>query len=326
MTRASAFLMRHMLHATGRGKLTILLYHRVHAHPDPLFPSVVDARRFDEQMAWVASTLHVLPLPDAVDMLKAGRLPPAAACITFDDGYADNVNVALPIIRRHRLSATFFIASGFLDGGRMWNDTIIESMRRASGAAADLRSLGFECYPINTSAARRAAIDRIIDQVKYLPLGTRSARVEAVSRALRVPLPDDLMMTSGDVRALHAGGMHIGAHTVSHPILSRIDDDVAEREIREGREALEALVGERVMLFAYPNGRPGTDFGTAHEEMVRELGFAAALSTRRAAADADTNPYELPRFTPWGKTFLRFSAGFARNHLAHRAPRAVTVP
>ena len=125
------------------------------------------------------------------------------------------------------------------------------------------------------------------------------------------------MMTSDDVRALHDAGMTIGAHTVTHPILARLDDASARDEIRAGRDALQAITGAPVTLFAYPNGRPGTDYSPAHAAMVRDMGFAAALTTRRAFAHAGTDPYELPRFTPWGRGFLGFSAGFARNHLGY---------
>ena len=73
--------------------------------------------------------------------LQQGRLPPRALAITFDDGYADNRTVAAPLLERHGLPCTFFVATGFLDGGRMWNDTLIETVRRAPGQTLDLRDL-----------------------------------------------------------------------------------------------------------------------------------------------------------------------------------------
>ena len=109
MKAGQGFLARSVLKLTGRGKLTILLYHRVLERADPLFPSIVDAKAFDEQLQWLAASLRVLPLAEAVDMLREDRLPGAAACITFDDGYADNAQVALPILLRRQLPATFFV-------------------------------------------------------------------------------------------------------------------------------------------------------------------------------------------------------------------------
>ena len=120
----------HLMSPGGaRARLSVLIFHRVLPEPDPLFPDEMHARRFDVLCGWLTSWFKVLPLDEAVARLKAGTLPARAVCITFDDGYADNHHVALPILRRHGLVATFFIATGFLDGGRMWNDTVIEAIR-----------------------------------------------------------------------------------------------------------------------------------------------------------------------------------------------------
>jgi peptidoglycan/xylan/chitin deacetylase (PgdA/CDA1 family) len=310
--------MRRLLEATSRHKLTILIYHRVHAVTDPIFPGVADAARFDRQMSWIRSTFNIVPLPDGIGMLRARRLPPRAGCITFDDGYADNAEIAMPILQRHRLHATFFIATAFLDGGRMWNDTIIEAVRRVSGSVLDLRALGLGCLPVDSAASRRAAIDMLLAQTKYLARDARKERVAAIARSAKADLPRDLMMRSDQVRSLHRAGMEIGAHTVTHPILARLDSKDARAEISAGRATLESLLGSKVTLFAYPNGKPGVDYAPEHVAMVRELGFDAAFSTRPAAADATSDPYELPRFTPWGRTYLRLGTDLLRRHAAGR--------
>jgi peptidoglycan/xylan/chitin deacetylase (PgdA/CDA1 family) len=100
--------------------------------------------------------------------------------------------------------------------------------------------------------------------------------------------------------------VEIGGHTVSHPILARTDDAVAYREIADNKDDLEGLLGERLRFFAYPNGKPGEDFAPVHAEMARRLGYQAALTTRRGVASAATDPYWLPRFTPWDRTPTRF--------------------
>ena len=314
------YFVRSALSTTGRGKLTILIYHRVRPEVDSLFPSELDARRFDEQMTWVSSALNVVPLTEAVEMLRQDRLPSRAACITFDDGYQDNLEVALPILQRRRLSATVFVASGFLDGGRMWNDTVIEAIRRTSATGIDLGFLGLEYRRLGTTADRRTVIRDVLDHVKYLEPGARQAHADTLARLAGVDLPNDLMLRSEQVRDLHAAGISIGAHTVTHPILAQLDNDAAFSEIQAGRDALELIVNARVTLFAYPNGKPGVDYGPAHVAMVRKLGFSCALSTRRGTADASSDLYQLPRFTPWGTTFLRFATELGRNHLEHYSP------
>jgi peptidoglycan/xylan/chitin deacetylase (PgdA/CDA1 family) len=311
---------RHLISAlspTGsRGRLSILIFHRVHAQADSLFPDEMHTESFRERMLWVRDWFNVLPLEEAVAALGRGALPARALAITFDDGYADNVSVALPILRELGLHATFFIATGFLEGGRMWNDTVIETLRRASGDAIDLSGLGLGKHPIASPQERRQAIDFLLAQLKYLPLRERQARVDAMATQLSLPLPDDLMMTQGQLRSLADAGMGFGGHTANHPILARLDDIAARREIADGRDALEAIVRQPVKLFAYPNGRPNIDYTAAHVRMVRDLGFAAAVSTSPGAARVGKSAYELPRFTPWGRTSARWAARLTRNLFA----------
>ena len=113
------------------GSLLILAYHRVLDETDPMRPDIPDREIFDSQMQALAEAFEVLPLGEAASLLEAGKLPPTAVAITFDDGYADNHRNALPILKRHGLAATFFSATDYLDGGCMFNDCVIEACRAA---------------------------------------------------------------------------------------------------------------------------------------------------------------------------------------------------
>jgi peptidoglycan/xylan/chitin deacetylase (PgdA/CDA1 family) len=297
-----------------RAGLSILIFHRVLPEPDPLFPSEMDARRFDTLMRWMKEWFNVLPLAEAVARLQRGALPARAAAITFDDGYADNHDVALPILQRHGLSATFFIGVGFLDGGRMFNDTVIEAVRRCGQPALDLTPLGLGRHAVGSLAEKRQAIPALLNQIKYLPFAQRRETVEALAAIAEVTLPDDLMMSRQQVKALHESGMGIGAHTVHHPILARLDSGEAEREIADSRDELQALLGEPVTLFAYPNGKPGSDYRPEHVAMARWLGFQAAVSTAWGVARGESDVFQLPRFTPWERSQGRFGLSLLRNY------------
>lgn len=314
--------------AGARACLSILLLHRVLRQPDRLLHDEFDAARFDNVCRWLRDWFVVLPLDEAVQRLRDGALPARAAAISFDDGYADNHDVALPILQRHGLSAAFFVATGFLDGGRMFNDSVIEILRRTTVTELDLRDtvLGDLGVRQATSiAARRALIDDLLPRLKPQPGQVREAFCAQLQRIAGVPsLPDDLMMSSAQVQALRRSGMVIGAHTVNHPILAALDEAAAEREIRAGRDALEGLLDERVGLFAYPNGRPGADYGPANVAMVRAAGFDAAFTTAWGAARAGCDMAQLPRFTPWDRTRLRFGLRMAGN--LRRRPDAVRPP
>ncbi len=128
-----------------------------------------------------AQRIHTKPsVIEAVQRLRNGTLSTRAACITFDDSYAGNAEVALPILQKYGISATFFIATGFINGGIMWNDRLIELIRRAKGDTLDLTRIGME----------------------------------------------------------------IGAHTVEHPILTRVENDKANSEMINSKEMLEDIIDD----------------------------------------------------------------------------------
>ena len=295
-------------------RLSILIFHRVHSVTDPLFPFEPDAQRFESLMRFVASAFRVMTLGEAVYHLAQDTLRPRSLVITFDDGYADNAEVALPILKRLGLRATFFISTGFLDGGRMWNDSVIECLRVSSKETIDLAAYGLERQPLRTIDDRRRCIDVLLPQIKYLPLQDRLEAVFDLQRICGVgDLPTTLMMSSDQVRTMHRSGNEIGAHTVNHPILKSISLEEAEYEIGDGRRALESILDEPVNVFAYPNGKPGQDYDASHVDIVRKLGFRGAVSTAPGVGRTGDDLFQLPRFTPWGRSTVVWGGRLALN-------------
>lgn len=294
-------------------RLSVLIFHRVLPLQDPLFPDEMHARRFDELCGWLKQWFNLLPLDAAVRHLKAGSLPARSACITFDDGYADNHHVAMPILRSHGLTAAFFIATGFLDGGRMWNDTIIESVRACQSPEFDLSSLGLGRHALASINERRAAIGTLVNQVKYRPIQERITLTEQMARLVNTPPPDNLMMTSQEIKAMRLAGMQIGAHTITHPILAGLTDSEARDEIQGSKRFLEQLLEERVGLFAYPNGKPAEDYTPRSVDVVRNLDFDAAVCTAWGTTGGGGDLFQIRRFTPWDRSQFRFGLRLLNN-------------
>ncbi|HAT32719.1 MAG TPA: carbohydrate esterase family protein [Janthinobacterium sp.] len=299
--------------------LSILIYHRVLARPDPLCPAEPDGAAFERQLRLLKRFFTVLPLGLAVRLLRQGALPPRACCITFDDGYADNAEVALPLLLRHGLSACFFIATGYLNGGQMWNDSVIERVRHAAGEELDLSEYGLGRLPIGKLEHKRLAIATILGQLKYLPFETRQGLARQLRGTGDSHYPANIMMRHDQVRELHRAGMEIGAHTQRHPILAGLSDLAARADILDGRRTLEQLIQAPVDLFAYPNGRAGQDYGPRHVDIVKDLGFDAAVATDWGVARQGGDLFQLPRFTPWDRGRLRFLLRMGQNML-RRAP------
>lgn len=296
-----------------RGSLLVLVFHRVLPTPDPLLESEPDAIGFAAELDLIARVCNVLPLHEAIERLVRGSLPSRAVSITFDDGYANNLTVAAPILQARRLPATVFIATGYIGQGCMWNDTVIESVRRA-GERLDLRDLGLAEFALSDVNARRSAISDILGALKHRAPDERLACTELIAQRVDLSKPSGLMMTEEQIRALSAFGIDVGAHTVTHPILKGLPVHRATREIAESKATLEAITRAPVTLFAYPNGKPNGDFDRTHVEMVRTSGFEAAFSTAWGAAGRDTDRYQIPRMLPWDRSPLRYALRLLFTH------------
>ncbi len=290
--------------------LTILLYRRVIAAPDPLFPDMVDACRFDQHLRLLRRWCRVLPLSLALRRLKQRSLPSRAVCITFDGGYADHAQVALPLLQRHGLHATFFIASGFLDGGYSWSDAVIDMVRQAPGARLDLARAGFGSYDVACPTRRRVVIELLLAALATLAPVERLERVRLMTRRIT-----PTMLSSDQLLAMHRAGMEVGGHTVNQIPLASLSNAEARAEIGNGRARLEQIIQAPVRLFAYPNGMPGCDFEPRHANMLRSAGFDAAVTTAAGAARSDTDLYALPRFTPRERSNSGFLLGLGSNLL-----------
>lgn len=293
-------------HACRDGRVCVVNYHRVLAQHEPLLASEPDLPTFRWQMELLARCFNVLPLHEAVTRLAAGTLPPRAVCITFDDGYRSVHDLALPVLREFGLPATVFVTSGHVGEGSMWNDRIIEAVQTLPAGQLDLSELGLGAYSLASLDDRKATLGTLTERSKYLPPQARRDLVARFEALVGDGLAQGVMLTPEMVVNLDRHGIEIGAHTISHPILTSLDDASARLEISAGKEQLETILGKPVRLFAYPNGKVGKDYDERHVAMVREAGFTAAFTTAVGALTRDQDPYQLPRSRPWDTTPLLF--------------------
>ncbi len=307
------FTFRTVLGAAGlaQRRLSIVLFHRVLSAPDPLLASEPDSARFAEQVGWLSANFNILTVREAAERLFAGTLPRRALCITFDDGYRDNADNALPVLQRCGVPATFFVTTHYMDGGMMWNDRVIEAIRAWPEPELDLGTGagGRMMLP----AERGAAVDPALAGLKYQPFAERerlaSALLERSGASER-----RLMMNPAEIRRLADAGMEIGGHTESHPILCAIDDAEAHRQIAANKSTLEDILGEPIVTFAYPNGRPHRDYDARHVAMLRECGYRYALTTAPGTARSDSDPLQIPRYTPWNRTKGKYLVRMLQNY------------
>jgi peptidoglycan/xylan/chitin deacetylase (PgdA/CDA1 family) len=301
--------------AGSSGRLSIFIFHRVLARVDPLRPGEPDEPRFERIVEFLVRNFSLLALRHALGSLQEGTLPSAAACITFDDGYADNLTLAAPILRRHGAPATVFVATGFSGGGRMFNDTVIESVRALPCGDADWRQFNLGQHRITDDASRLELIGSTLRDLKYRAPEERTALAEELARSAGLHEVPALMMSPSQIVEWRDSGFEVGGHTVNHPILARLDDARAAAEISAGRDQLRQWLGEAPDGFAYPNGVPGRDYSQRDVDLVKRVGYLFAVSTARGAAARHVDPYQLPRFTPWDRSMWRFGLRCAQTLL-----------
>lgn len=306
------------------GEAVVLLYHRVFDPSfDPLLLSV-SRENFNDQIEHLRSRYTVLSLRELLEALDRGRVPRQGVAVTFDDGYGDNASNARPVLERHGVPATVFVASGYVEAGReFWWDELervlflaprlpervcltvagavyewdVESAARMSVAErleGDEWSVLREDNPTPLHKAYRE-LHALLSPLTAETRGFVMSELRTQTGDERQHRPDYLAMTREQVRALAAGGLvEVGAHTVTHPVLSALSPEAAAREIRQSKRDLEEVLSAPVTSFAYPYGSRGA-YSEQNVAAVRGAGLTAACSNFGGTVRTGADRYQLNR-------------------------------
>lgn len=293
--------------------LTILQFHKIPRDFDPLVPGELLLERFETVLDFFVEQMTVLPLTEALQRVKAGTLKKNVVALTFDDGYPEWAELVAPLLKRRNLSATFYVTTEQLDGNALWHERIAAAVRAAPKQGFRLPK-GFSGYesPLNNQTRSRLVL-HLQERLKYMPLAEREVAIRNLEAQAETPLQLPKNFSSEQVRYLHSQGFEIGAHTVRHPILVKVDDREALEEIGGAKETLEAIIAGKVTSFAYPNGLVDRDFSERDVKLAKKCGYESAVITGGGVVDRNTNLMLLPRFTPWGPSQSRMALQIARN-------------
>lgn len=314
--------------------LSVLTYHSVAdaAHPG-LDPEVVDATpdQFAQQLEFICRYFSVVSIDDLLEAISGGRaLPANPMLITFDDGYLNNHDTVLPLLRRYGAVATFFIATNFVEGRRLyWWDRINYVVNNAQASRVEVQGQAFEL------SDHRAAIKGLVKLVKSTPrldidgfLDELTSQCETPwSRELERQLADQVIMTWDQIRTLRDAGMDIQSHTRSHRILQSLDDSELDDELRGSREVLEHQLDRPVTAIAYPVG-----YGVSHLPKLRQavaragyrLGFTNSTGVNFGPHKID--PLHVSRIaTERDLSRVMFEGSLAVPALAYNRPPELTL-
>ena len=301
---------------TSKNKLSILIYHQVVTERDPMRPSEPDTAEFRWQMQLIRDYFNPLPLTEAIKLLKQGQLPANSICVTFDDGYLNNLTVAQPILQELGIPATVYIATGFSHGSNMWNDRLIDLIGNQQITEFNLAALDLPVAKVSDWASRRELAYSLIPKIKYQDYQQRSTIIDQLYADNQTSEAKPKMMTPEQVKQLSELGIEIGAHTVDHPILKSQTLAEQTRQISESKQTLESWINKPVTGFAYPNGKPDNDYTSEAVVAVAAAGFDYGVSTQWGISTPQAKWCELNRFTPWDKSSSKFHLRLIRNLLS----------
>ncbi len=264
----------------------VLLYHRVADLPSDPHSLAVHPERFREQMETLVRAAAVTRFEDL------GLGPAPAVAVTFDDGYADNLDVALPLLESFAVPASFFVTTGFVESGReFWWDEI-QRLVPERGPARDLHRT-----------------------LRALDAGPREALLDAIAARSgrdRVARRDYRPLTAGEVGRLARSPLAtVGAHGVTHTAFSILDARGRRDEMLRSRAALERWTGGPVTIFAFPYGERGDVPAEAIAE-ASEAGFAAVALNQPGQVRSRTDRRRIPRFVVRDWTGEEFSRRLRR--------------
>lgn len=262
-------------------QLRILAYHGIADEPRYL-SMCVPVRQFARQMRFIASQYRAVTMEAIERVLDSGRPPREdLVVITLDDGYRDNYTHAFRIAGEHGIPITVYLATGYVDSGK---PTFIHALMLAVDAGRtdtlDLSDAGVGVFDLTSHQAREHALRQIDAHAKTLAFDGQQALLERIVQRLgadATAIFSDRMLTWDQIREMRTLGACFGGHTVSHPVLSRLDAAAAEREIRDCRERIAAELGDAATTFAYPYG--GRDaISDSVVALVGALGYRSAVT------------------------------------------------
>jgi len=276
-----------------RSGLTVLMYHRVLEDADCTdypFPSLVMPRSlFEAQLDYLCERVRVLTV---VDALSEGRNSPdrskPVVCLTFDDGYVDNYEIAAPLMEARGVRGTFFVTAGAVQARTpLWYDR----------AAAMWTSLGDReiCVRIHTAGETHTSSfdsrESWIEWLKAVSSDRRNTIMAALETGVNGAAQACPLMTADQVRDLADLGHEIGSHTLWHPILTTMAAQERRREIQGARRLLQQWTEREVTGFCYPNG----DFNAEVVNELLEAGHGYACTTQPGRNREGADPFQLRR-------------------------------
>jgi len=288
--------------ASIRPRGVVLLYHKIRRVSQDTQLLSVDPARFEEQLEILHKRYRVVSLRKLLTEVQAGRGGRTMVAVTFDDGYLDNLKIALPILERTRTPATIFVSTGYVGTDRPFYWDYLETVFIANRERLPDSRLDLEfptgLWSWNDDINPLVQLQRLQVFFRVIPEDGREktlSEIEEWSGIPRVCAESDRSMNIGELKAIaQSPWVELGAHTVTHCRLSSETLEEQERQIRESRERLSSWIGKPVDLFSYPYGNPD-DYTRRTRQILERLGFAWGIANTQGSVSPEIDRFEVPR-------------------------------
>lgn len=261
--------------------LRIITYHRVAELKSclALNPRMISATpdAFAKHIQFLAANYRTVRVEDVLEAVAAQRaLPQKAVLLTFDDAYADFYRTAWPILQRFGLPATVFVPTAYPDRPEraFWWDRLYRAFANAADHTLALPETPLCELPLHKPVLRRQSLKRLQNFIKTLEHEPAMALVDEVCERLRAPkVVRKSVMGWDELRQLTRAGVALGAHTDTHPVMTRLPAAAIETEIRTSLAKLQQETGQALPVFCYPSGGHSTEVVTILRRLGIKLGF-----------------------------------------------------
>jgi peptidoglycan/xylan/chitin deacetylase (PgdA/CDA1 family) len=304
-----------------RNTAVILFYHRFKEDNEDCLPEKLWIRTFESQMYYIKKWYNVTSLNNLVESIKNKKdFEKPTIVVTIDDGFKDNYDLAFPILKKLNLPCTIFLTSGLIGTGEApWVDEIGYAFQYSRGTSFAFPGLfGDELVKISNQKEKTEAWQRIYEKMLYLENDLRLSLLKDLLRMLEGDrgherIRDRVMLTWHEVTQMKENDIYFGAHTLSHPTLSKMDSKQAMFEISESKRQIEEQLGVQVRHFAIPNGR-NEDFTDDLREFCKNCGFVSIVTTSFGVVKKESDLYNLPRISISSSLFF-FASELAKHFM-----------
>jgi peptidoglycan/xylan/chitin deacetylase (PgdA/CDA1 family) len=276
----------------------VLYFHRVLTEPDPFYPDDITTAELKSLLLCLKAMFDIVPV-DQIDTLPLKESRPKLA-ITLDDGYRDNLTNGLPVFEELDVPVTIFIATAGIEEGILWQDRVVEVLRKADASTLTKWS----GTVLASTAARVELGGHLLRDWKYATVEKRDANVASLMKQAGLCEGDmpRLMLTKGEIVELASHPLvSIGAHTHNHAILTSVTAPEASIEIKQSIKILSEITKREIAIFCYPNGALGKDYLPEHADIVSASGCVMSFNTMDGGVPVGVDKLNISRFLPYRK-------------------------